>query len=78
MKSKNEKSTFNLNLSDVFLTGIYSFSANVPELDLHNSGSKNFEPQVLRFTYSYNFGSKKVKTERKRETGSDEERKRVN
>ena len=78
MKSKNEKNTFNLNLSDVFHTGIYSFSANVPELNIHNSGSLNFEPRVLRFTYSYNFGSKKVKTERKRETGSDEERKRVN
>ena len=77
MKSKNEKNTLNLNLSDVFHTGIYSFSANIPELNIHNSGSLNFEPQVLRFTYSYNFGSKKVKTERKRETGSDEERKRV-
>ena len=78
MRSKNEKNTFNLNLSDVFFTGVYSFSANVPELNIHNSGRLNFEPRVLRFTYSHNFGSKKVKAERKRETGSDEERKRVN
>ena len=76
-KSKNEKNTFSLNLSDVFNTGIYTFSANVPELNIHTSGTLNFEPRVLRFTYSHNFGSKKVKTERKRETGSEEERKRV-
>ena len=77
MKSKNEKNSFNLNLSDVFHTGIYSFSAIVPELNIHNSGSLNFEPRVLRFTFSHNFGSEKVKSERKRATGSDEERKRV-
>ena len=76
-KSKNEKSTFSLNLSDVFNTGIYKFSANVPELNIHTFGMLNFEPRVLRFTYAHNFGSKKVKAERKRETGSDEERKRV-
>jgi outer membrane receptor protein involved in Fe transport len=76
-KSKNEKSTFSLNLSDVFKTAIYSFSANVPELNIHNSGRLDFEPRVLRFTYSHNFGSKKVKAERKRQTGSDEERQRV-
>ncbi len=77
MKSKNEKNTFNLNLSDVFQTGIYNFSANVPELNIRTSGRLNFEPRVLRFTYSHDFGSKKVKAERKRGTGSDEERKRV-
>lgn len=76
-KSKNEKNTFSLSLSDVLNTGIYTFSANVPELNIHTSGTLNFEPRVLRFTYSHNFGSKKVKAERKRETGSEEERRRV-
>lgn len=76
-KSKDEKSTFSLNLSDIFKSGIYHFTANVPELNIHNSGSLDFEPRVLRFTFSHNFGSKKVKSERARETGSDEERKRV-
>ena len=78
MKSNNEKNTFNLNLSDVFHTGVFRFSTSVPELNIYNSGSLNFEPRVLRFAFSHNFGSKKVKTERKRETGSDEERERVN
>lgn len=77
VKSKNEKHIFSLNLNDVFKTSIYSFSSNIPELNIHNRGRLDFEPRVLRFTYSHNFGSKKVKTERKRETGSEEERKRV-
>ena len=76
-KSKNEKNTFSLNLSDVFKTNLYSFTADVPELNIHNSGTLDFEPRVLRFTYSHNFGSNKVKAARKRETGSDEEQKRV-
>lgn len=77
LKSKNEKHTFSLNLNDIFKTSIYSFSSDIPELNIHNRGRLDFEPRVLRFTYSHNFGSKKVKTERKRETGSEEERKRV-
>jgi outer membrane receptor protein involved in Fe transport len=77
MKSKNEKNTFSLNYNDVFKTGDYSFSANVPELNIHNSGKLNFESSVMRFTFSHSFGSKKVKSERKRETGSEEERNRV-
>lgn len=76
-KSKSEKDIFSLNISDIFRTGIYNFSANVPALNIHNSGRLNFEPRVLRFTYSHNFGSKKVKSERQRETGSEEELKRV-
>jgi outer membrane receptor protein involved in Fe transport len=76
-KSKNEKNTFSLNMSDVFKTAIYTYTANVPELNIHNSGRLDFEPRVLRFTFAHNFGSNKVKAERKRETGSDEERKRV-
>ncbi len=76
-KSKNEKNTFSLNLSDVFKTGLYSFTSDVPSLNIHNSGTLDFEPRVLRFTYSHNFGSNKVKAARKRETGSDEEQKRV-
>jgi outer membrane receptor protein involved in Fe transport len=76
-KSKNEKNTFSLNLSDVFKTSLYSFSADVPELNIHNSGTLDFEPRVLRFTFTHNFGSNKVKEQRKRETGSSDEQKRV-
>ena len=77
MKSKNENNTFSLNLSDTFRTNIYHLSANIPELNIQSKGMLNFEPRVLRFTFSHNFGNNKLKAERKRETGSDEEKKRV-
>jgi len=76
-KSKNGKNTFSLNLNDVFKTSIYNFSADIPELNIHNSTRLDFEPRVLRFTFSHNFGSNKVKAKRERETGSNEEQKRV-
>ena len=76
-KSKNEKNTFTLNISDVFNTSQFEVIANVPELNIYNSTMLNFEPRVLRLTYTHNFGSKKVKDARKRESGSEEERKRV-
>jgi outer membrane receptor protein involved in Fe transport len=76
-KSKNEKNTFSLNFNDVFKTSIYNFSADVPELNIHNSTRLDFEPRVLRFTFAHNFGSNKVKAQRQRETGSGEEQKRV-
>ena len=77
LKSRNENNTFSLNLSDAFLTSIWHLSANIPELNIKSSAILNFEPRVLRFTYAHTFGNNKLKKERKRETGSDEERKRV-
>ena len=77
MKSKNENNTFSLNLSDAFRTNIYHLTATIPELNIQSKGMLNFEPRVLRFTFAHNFGNNKVKAERKRETGSDEEKKRV-
>ena len=77
MKSKNEDNTFSLNLSDALQTSIWHLSANIPELNIKSNGMLNFEPRVLRFTFAHNFGSKKVKAGRNRETGSDEEKKRV-
>lgn len=76
-KTKDEKNTFSLNFSDVFKTNKMRFSADVPELNIHNSGNIDFEARVLRFTFSHNFGSKKVKSARQRETGSADEQKRV-
>ncbi len=77
LKSRNENNTFSLNLSDAFLSSIWHLSANIPELNIKSSGVLNFEPRVLRFTYAHTFGNNKLKKERTRETGSDDERKRV-
>ena len=75
-KLKNENSRFNLNLSDVFKTNIIRSKANVPELNIYNTWMLDFEPRVLRLTFTQNFGNTASKA-RKRNTASDEEQKRI-
>jgi len=77
-KSKNEKSTLSLNLIDVFKGYRWTMEANIPALNINSLDYYTADSRVLRLTYSHNFGNKKVKAERKRETGSEEERNRVN
>lgn len=73
---KNENSRFNLNISDVFKTNIIRFKADVPELNIYNTWSLDFEPRVLRLTFTQNFGNTASKA-RKRNTASDDEQKRI-
>jgi hypothetical protein len=75
-KLKNENSRFNLNLSDVFKTNILRWTADVPELNIYNTWMLDFEPRVLRVTFTHNFGNTASKA-RKRNTASDEEQKRI-
>ncbi|NQU52032.1 MAG: TonB-dependent receptor [Bacteroidetes bacterium] len=75
-KLKNGNSRFNLNLSDVFKTNIIRYTADFPELKIYNTWMLDFEPRILRLTFTHNFGNSAVKT-RKRTTASDEEQKRI-
>jgi hypothetical protein len=75
-KLKNENSRFNLNISDVFKTSVIHSTAEVPELNIYNSRTLDFEPRVLRLTFTHNFGNTASKA-RKRKTASDEEQKRI-
>lgn len=76
VKFKNENSKLNLNYIDVFKTNIFRSVADVPELNIYNRWSLDFEPRVLRLTFTHNFGSTAIKM-RKRNTASDEEQRRV-
>jgi hypothetical protein len=73
---KNENSRFNLNLSDIFKTNILRWTAEVPELNIYNTWTLDFEPRVLRLTFTQNFGNTASKA-RKRKTASDDEQKRI-
>jgi outer membrane receptor protein involved in Fe transport len=75
-KLKNENSRFSLNISDVFKTSILEWTAEVPELNIYNSWTLDFEPRVLRLTFTHNFGNTATNA-RKRKTASDEEQKRI-
>jgi len=76
MKLKNENSRFDLNLTDAFKTNIGRSVANVPELNIYTQWRLDFEPRVLRLSFTHNFGNSTVKA-RKRNTASDEEQKRI-
>lgn len=76
MKFKKEDSRLNLTVSDVFKTNIMRNTANVPELNIYSSWRLDFEPRVLRLTFTHNFGNDEIKA-RKRKTASEEEQKRV-
>jgi hypothetical protein len=72
-----DKGTFRLAVSDLFWTNIYSTQSDIPALNLNDRGTYHFEPRVVRFTYSRNFGSQTVKAANRRTTGSEEERGRL-
>jgi outer membrane receptor protein involved in Fe transport len=72
-----DKGTLRLSVSDLFWTNIYSTQSNLPALNLNDRGIYHFEPRVVRFTYTRNFGSQTVKAANRRATGSEEERGRL-
>ena len=75
-KLKNENSRFNLNITDIFRTNLWRNETNEPELNVNSHWSFDGETRVLRLTFTHNFGNEAIKV-RKRNTGSEEEQKRV-
>ncbi len=78
MKFKNENSRLSFNVSDIFKTNTWHWTTDIPELNIYVSSFIDFEPRVARLTFTHNFGSTSIKSARKRSTGSEDERKRVN
>ncbi|MDX1586284.1 MAG: TonB-dependent receptor [Balneolaceae bacterium] len=74
----NGKGTFKISYSDLFQGSNWVGRLHLPENDLRYRGSYQFAERVFRISYSKSFGNSKVKAARERETGSSEERQRVN
>ncbi|WP_190277471.1 TonB-dependent receptor domain-containing protein [Adhaeribacter rhizoryzae] len=77
-KLKNDKGTFRLTGSDLFWTRRLAFVNRNPALNQDVDLTVRFEPRVFRLIYTRNFGNKYLKVLNRRNTGSEEERKRVN
>ena len=73
----NDKGTLRLNMSDIFWTNIGRWQTNIPAINVVQGINFTNEPRVVRLTYSRNFGNKNVKANKKRATGSEEERQRL-
>lgn len=72
-----DDSKLSFNCTDIFDTYNWRFTTDIPEQNINTFFGVNFEGQKFRISYSRTFGSQKVKSARKRNTGSVEERRRV-
>lgn len=72
------RGTLRFTVGDVFLTAIWTSVIDDPEQNFYYRGQYRQTERIFRLTYSNKFGSSKVKDARRRATGSEEERRRVN
>ncbi len=70
--------TLRFNVNDIFDSFEYNGGTNIPEENLNTNNTFDFSNRTFLLTYTRNFGNKKLKSARSRETGAEEERQRVN
>jgi len=73
----NNGGTLNLSFSDIFRNNIIIWESSLPEQYLSEKATIDFDTRSIKLTYTKKFGSQKVKSARKRATGSAEEQKRL-
>lgn len=76
-KFNDGNSTLSFNVTDAFKTNIFKSTAYVPELNINTKTLLDFDLRVYRLSFTQNFGNTQVKSARKRETASEEERNRI-
>jgi outer membrane receptor protein involved in Fe transport len=78
-KLAKDKGVFRLSVDDIFWTLRFRILTDQEALNLYSYFNGAFsEPRVVRLTFSRNFGNQKMKAATRRETSSEEERKRAN
>jgi len=77
-KLGNRWGTLKFSINDVFDSVIFRGNVNLPEENINIDSSFDFVVRTFSLTYSQTFGNSKLKSTRDRETGSEDERRRVN
>ena len=78
-KKFNEKwGTLKISINDLFDSNKYKGGTNLPNQNIKTANIFDFSNRTFILTYSNNFGNSKLKSSRERQTGSEEERNRVN
>ncbi|WP_017732671.1 outer membrane beta-barrel family protein [Nafulsella turpanensis] len=71
----DKKANLKLNVSDLFNTLRFDDVVDFANMDYKTE--RRWESRVARLTFTYNFGNKDVKPQRRRQTGSEEEQQRI-
>ena len=69
--------TLKFTVRDIFDSFEFSGGTDIPEQDLRTRNFFDFSARTFLLTYTRNFGNRKLKSSRNRETGAEEERRRV-
>ena len=77
-KFKNDNGSLRFGIDDIFNSIKMRSETDLPEQNLQSEGSFDFSQRTYKLSYSRSFGNKKLKSQRQRATGSEEERRRVN
>ena len=76
-KLKDNKSNINFAVTNLLNTLVFAFKADVPDHNIYADVQLHTFFRGYRVTYTRNFGKEKLKANRDRITGSEEERRRV-
>lgn len=77
-KFKGKGGTLGFKINDLLDSLEWTFRSDLPDQNLNIINSVDFFNRTFLITYSRNFGNSKLKSARERETGAEEEKKRVN
>lgn len=77
-KFSDKWGTLKFSINDVFDQIEFNGGTDLPEQNIKTRNTFDFSNRTFALTYSRNFGNNKLKSSRNRETGSEEERRRVN
>ena len=77
-KFRGNAGTLRFGIDDILNSVKWRAESNFPEYNLVSKFEADFSQRTFKLTYSRNFGNKELKGSRQRQTGSEEERGRVN
>ncbi len=70
--------TLKFAINDLFDSLVFNGGTDLPEQNIRTINSFDFSNRTFLLTYTRNFGNKELRSARNRETGAEEERRRVN
>ncbi|MFK7934130.1 MAG: outer membrane beta-barrel protein, partial [Saprospiraceae bacterium] len=74
----NNQGRLRFGIDDLFESIKWRGATEIPEQNLINRADYDFSNRTFKISYSRNFGNDKLKSYRKRQTGAEAERRRVN